>query len=495
MTMQDTRRPEPGTSDFGNWQKPAVLGLMGLNPVLSVVGLILILGAGGVLMFFGFLATLVYVVVAVVVYGPLAIKVDGRSMFARLIRRATFVRGRRARRTAYLSGPLSPQPGGRFRLPGLLAATRLFSSIDAYGSPFAFMRVPVRNSYAVCVRASADGDALVDPSAIDAMVGSWSGFLQMTPQYPDLKGLSVTIESVPDPGHKIGTEVERMRTAGPIPDFTAAVMGELQDAATVGSPSLSTRLALVFDGGKGSDRRDVDEMATEIGTQLPDIIGGLAGTGAGAAVAMTADEVCETTWAAFHPDEASELDPNHGLTELDWSSAGPTSANDNWDHYRHDSGISVSWLMEGAPRGTVRETIIKRLLEPHAHLPRKRVTIYYRPLTSADAAAWADRQTKAIASTPGQRVAAQDAGSTQAKANAADEARGAAVLRFAVVTTITVTNVEQLARARKAIRNLHAASRLVMREAYGQQAAAFSAGLGLGILLPDHVTLPKVITE
>ena len=69
------------------------------------------------------------------------------------------------------------------------------------------------------------------------------------------------------------------------------------------------------------------------------------------------------------------------------------------------------------------------------------------------------------------------------------------VLRFAVITTVTVTDPEQLRRAIKAVRNLHAGARLIMSRAYGQQGAAFSAGLGLGILLPDHVTMPKVLTE
>jgi hypothetical protein len=64
-----------------------------------------------------------------------------------------------------------------------------------------------------------------------------------------------------------------------------------------------------------------------------------------------------------------------------------------------------------------------------------------------------------------------------------------------VITTITVTDVQQLRRAIKAVYNLHAGARLAMRRAYGQQSAPFSAGLGLGVLLPDHITLPKVLTE
>jgi hypothetical protein len=499
---------------------------MGLNPVLSIIGLALILGAGGMLMFFGFLPTLAYLIVAAVGFGPLAVKIGGKSVFARLVRRVSFWRSIRRREAAYLAGPLSPQPSGRFRLPGLLAATRLFEARDAYGDPFTFLHLPVTNSYVVLLRADADGDALVDPETVDQMVATWSGFLQALPQWPDITGLSVTVEAVPDPGSVIATEVDRMRGTQQPSAFTETVMNELRQAATIGSATLQTRLAVVFAGGGSAGRRrpragqgrgrgeqhrrGPEVMALEIGTQLPEILAGLAGTGAGAARAMTAAQVAESTWTAFHPAEAAELDTHHttrsgsqgnDLDVLDWGSVGPAAARERWDRYQHDSGTSMSWLMEGAPRGAVTESVLKRLLEPHPHLPRKRVTIYYRPLDAASAAAWADRQTKAIATTPGQRIAARTVSSSQAAANARDEARGASVTRFAIVTTLTVTesdsdtSTEQLRRGAAAMRNLHASARLVMHPAYGQQAAAFSFGLGLGVLACDHVTLPKVLTE
>ncbi len=472
-----------------------------MNPVVSFAGLGLVLGAGGMMMFLGPLPALIYLVIATVLFVPLAVKIEGKSVFARLVRRMSFRRARRRRETAYLGGPLSPQPQGRLRLPGLLAASRLYSAVDAYGEQFGFLRIPVTNSHPVIIRANADGDALVDAVTVDNMIGTWSGLLQTLPQWPDIKALSVTIESVPDPGRKIANEVDRMRTEdASVSEFTEAVFGELRSAAAVGSAAQHTWLSLVFDGGRGKDRRGVEEMATEIGTQLPDIVSALNGTGAGAAVAMRPAEVSQLAWAAFHPEEAGDLDDvDHAgggeeLVDLDWESAGPASAEELWDRYKHDSGISV-FVMEAAPRGSVKETVLKRLLEPHPHLPRKRVTIYYRPLDPTAAAAWADRQRNVVATNHGQLAAARETSTTQAAANARDEARGAAVLQFAVITTITVTDEEQLRRAIKAIRNLHASARLVMSRAYGQQAAAFSAGLGLGVLLPDHVTLPKVLTE
>ena len=503
MTMLDNRsQPQPGSSDFGNWQKAATIGLFGMNPVVSFAGLGLLLGAGGMMMFLGPLPTLIYLGIAAALYVPLAVKFEGKSVFARLVRRMSFRRAHRRRETAYLGGPLSPQPQGRLRLPGLVAASTLYSGVDAYGEQFGFLRIPVTNSYPVIVRAHADGDALVDAVTVDTMIGTWSGFLQTLPQWPDIKALSVTIESVPDPGRKIANEVDRMRTQdASVSQFTEAVFGELRSAAGVGSAAQHTWLSLVFDGGRGKDRRGVEEMATEIGSQLPDIVGALSGTGAGGAEAMRPAEVAQLAWAAFHPQEAGDLDDlDHAaggeeLVDLEWESAGPAAAEELWDRYKHDSGISVSFVMDAAPPGSIKETVLKRLLEPHPHLPRKRVTIYYRPLDPAAAAAWADRQRNVVATNHGQLAAARETSTTQAAANARDEARGAAVLRFAVITTITVTDEEQLRRAIKAIRNLHAGARLVMSRAYGQQAAAFSAGLGLGVLLPDHVTLPKVLTE
>ena len=92
MAMVDNRNngPQPGTADFGNWQKAANIGLFGMNPVVSFAGLILVLGAGGMMMFFGPLAAVIYLVIAALFYVPLAVKIEGKSVFARLVRRGSF---------------------------------------------------------------------------------------------------------------------------------------------------------------------------------------------------------------------------------------------------------------------------------------------------------------------------------------------------------------------------------------------------------------------
>ena len=80
MTMLDDRSggsspTQAGSADFGNWQKAATIGLFGMNPVISFAGLGLILGAGGMMMFLGPLAAGVYLLIAALLYVPLAVKI------------------------------------------------------------------------------------------------------------------------------------------------------------------------------------------------------------------------------------------------------------------------------------------------------------------------------------------------------------------------------------------------------------------------------------
>ncbi len=54
--------------------------------------------------------------------------------------------------------------------------------------------------------------------------------------------------------------------------------------------------------------------------------------------------------------------------------------------YRHDGAISVTWSMTREPLGEVHSNILKKLLEPHRSVPRKRVTLVYRLMDSGTAA-------------------------------------------------------------------------------------------------------------
>jgi len=187
-----------------------------------------------------------------------------------------------------------------------------------------------------------------------------------------------------------------------------------------------------------------------------------------------------------------------GDAGISWGDAGPVAAEESWDSYRHDEATSRSWFMVEAPRGHVFATSLHRLLAPHPDTTRKRVTMLYRPYRQAAAVRMVDRDHKdALFNATGRRVGrARDAISINAaEQTAAEEARGAGLVRFGIVVTATVTDPDDLATAATAIEHLGGASRLVLRPAFGQQATGFLAGLPLGVVLAAHVRVPEAIRD
>jgi hypothetical protein len=240
-------------------------------------------------------------------------------------------------------------------------------------------------------------------------------------------------------------------------------------------------------------------MAREIGTRLPGLGAGLAMTGAGEARPMTARALCEAVRIAYDPSvqAAVELAQATGGTQLTWSQAGPSASQEYWGHYLHDSAASISYTMAEAPRGEVMSGVLAGLLAPHPAILRKRVALIYRPHDPATAARIVERDKRdAQFKLGGARLAARDAVQiAAAEQSAREEAKGAGVVRFAMIVTATVGDPAQLPQAAAAIDTLAPPARVQLRVAYGAQSAAFSAGLPIGIVLPFHVRLPQAVRD
>lgn len=89
---------------------------------------------------------------------------------------------------------------------------------------------------------------------------------------------------------------------------------------------------------------------------------------------------------------------------------------------------------------------------------------------------------------PGETVAADTTALAAARQTAAEEARGAGLTRFALLVTAT-TEPDRLGAVVEAVDQLGRASRLRrLRPCYGSQSASFAAALGIGLVLPAHVT-------
>jgi hypothetical protein len=472
---------EPRT--YGNWRRPGGGGLFGLSAGATYVGYgiccvsVMVVAAAGPVIGFG-LGLVALAVLAAVSY-PLA---HGRSLLEAVTPRLAHTRDRATGQTRRRVDPLTTD--GEFALPGLAAGSKLSEGTDTQGRPFAIVSFPKRNQHAIVFSAYPDGAALVDDDQVEVWVGSWGMWLAALANEPDLIAASVTVETSPDRGERLRRELAAT-TRPDAPPIARAMLEELAASYPTGSATVNAAVTLTFRGTRGTSQPDKITLAGRVAHFAAE----LHGTGAGAARPMAAAELCELIRTAYDPDAQEAFDDARAAGEptgLSWGEVGPVAADAMFDHYRHDSGVSVTWAMDDAPRGGVPSDVLTRLLKPHPGITRKRVTMLYRPLDSARAAQVVDadrRDAEATYKNARNPTARMEAERDAARAAAAEEAAGAGVVNFGLLVTATTTDPEQLPTVRGVIGQLAATARLRVRPVYGSQEAAFTAALPLGVVL------------
>lgn len=535
MTTSTTAPQAPAT--YGNWSKPSSPGL----PRLGMLGTAAALGSLVLVMFVQILAGLVAAgACTVLVLAALAPLVwrnrAGRNGWQVLVAKTAWRAGRRRRQHLYASSLVGPVSFGAARLPGLLASSRMLSAITAHGEQFALIHLPSTQHFAVVIRCDPEGSQLVDVETVDEWVGSWGGWLARLGHEASLEACSVTIETAPDPGSRLAAEVDAMLVDA-APALSRAMLTEAAASYPHGSAAVTSYVTLTFSArrvahteaegvlGAGGSRnssggrrvasvRTPQEMAAQIGRRLPLLLHQLRSVGAGTGRAMTAAEVSETVRVAFDPAAATlldqaraqqartrtHLDPNEVTPPLvAWQDAGPIAQVESWDHLRHDSGASITWQMVDVPHGAVQSRILEQLLDADEHLARKRVTLIYRPHDPASAARVADADVRTAVGRASLRQGEARAGETlalaKARQSASEQAAGAGLTRFSMLVTATVDDPAKLARAAEVLDQLGPACQLRLRRCFFSQAAAFTAALGVGVVLPQHVAVPEVVRE
>ncbi|WP_179557035.1 SCO6880 family protein [Pseudoclavibacter sp. JAI123] len=488
---------------YGNWRKPTSAGLLGLGSVgtaLLLGGLVLVVVA---VMISGIVAALIVATVIGVCLLLLVVRdAHGKNALSRVGARSGWALARARGEASYRSGPIGRVPWATFQLPGIAAPTRLSEHSDSHGRRFALLLTPAAGSYTVVFGTEPDGAALVDQEQIDSWVAEWGHWLSSLGDEQGIEAASVTIETAPDSGTRLRREVA-MNIDPNAPAFARAVLEETVADYPEGSSTVKAFVALTFQGSlrAGGRRRAPEEMARELAARLPGLSAGLQATGAGAVQPLTAQEVCEIVRVAYDPAVAVLIDEAHAAGEtpqLSWSDVGPAAARASWGGYRHDSAYSTTWAMTVAPRGSVQSSVLARLLAPHRDIARKRVTLLYRPIDAARAAALveADLSAAQFRQTSSSKPAARDTLAVRAAAaTASEEASGAGLVNFGALVTATVLDAEHELDARAAIDNLAATARLRLRPVYGSQDSAFAAALPLGLVLSKHLRVPSELRE
>ncbi|MEO3930454.1 SCO6880 family protein [Micromonosporaceae bacterium B7E4] len=485
---------------YGNWRRPrrAGLGPLGLVGTLGLFGgLVLVLLASMV----SLESAVVLGLPVAVMLAPLAFRTqDGRNVYNMAAIRVGWLRRKSKQQHLYVSGPLSARPGGRFRPPGLLSRATMFEGRDPYDRPFGVLYHRSRNQYTIVLSCEPDGGSLVDPDQVDTWVAMWGDWLSRLAHEPGLRGASVVVETAPDPGTRLATEVLG-RISPDAPLAARAVMEEVAENYPEASSEMNTYITLTY-AAPGGQRRDKDMMLTDLALRLQGILSGLVAAGGGWAEPLSAERIAEVVRVAYDPAVAAEvLDvrAEHGSSGLAWADAGPAAAVEAVRYYQHDSGVSRSWLLTLAPRGTVRSGVLRSLLDPTPGIRRKRVALVYRPIDPATSAKIVEqdrRSAQFMANSTRGLVRARAVSEIEAaEQTAAEEASGAGLVEFSMVVTLTVDSADEIGDADVTMRNLLGATRIAMRPADRMQAAAFTCALPVGILPWEQTMLPRDLQE
>ncbi len=243
-------------------------------------------------------------------------------------------------------------------------------------------------------------------------------------------------------------------------------------------------------------------MAIEVAHRLPQLSKTLAGTGAAPGRPMTVERDRDRMPGRLRPRRPPLVGggrrPDECGRAISFDECGPRAHWQYDSYYRHDSGVSVTWEMAEAPRGFVTSNVLAGLLAPHPEIARKRVTLLYRMHDPAEAAQVVEKDYRDAVFNESGAKGLQSAHAWQCarpRRRRSEEAQGAGLALFGLLVTATVTDEDRLDEIGVVVEDLGLGARLALRRSYGSQAAAFAAGLPLGLVLPYHLEVPQILRE
>lgn len=423
---------------------------------------------------------------------PLVVSSGGKSWWEIML--ATKDRGKQksAGENEYRSGSGTKIPSTL--LPGIMAGSKVTEHRTSNNKTFALIRVG--RFYTVVIRVFPQGSEWVDQARFDSWVASFGQLTTTIGQAPDVEAITAVLASVPESAQRLASQYERQ--VDPKAHKTAReILWQAAFEVRCAEVRNEGWVSITFDSDQGMRRRDTQEQSQEIARRLPRILDVIEYAGLPCRP-MSKREVTAIARRSYSP--ADELDIETALLTdeplgFDWSDAGPMAASDKRGYYLHDSGKSISHVMDKAPASAIDSRVLVDIGMARAELPRKRLTMVYRPHTPAESTKIVDQDyidaQKAVTSRVGRTPEAAKLKVAATKKAREEQALGAGVTRFSTIVTITIPTDGDLAKAETLLGDLGIASRMTMKPATNQQAAAFAGSLGLGLNLPSHVSVSE----
>ena len=481
---------------YGNWRPPRGFGIGQLGTGQTMTVFLAIAIPVTVLNFSG-RAGAVALALGALVIGAVVIKIGGSSLSDVVMRRLRFTRSKAAGWTERTGGMVTDHLR-RHDLPGPMGPIVPLSTDDGRGGKQGLLWDRRTGWLTAVLRVSPVGLDLADQGQADAWVANWGAFLADLGYQPMIRHVAVTIDTSPTGGTTLRDYVND-RIDPRAPASAQAVMAELAATAPSSSAEVDCRVSVTFDPALATPRPpDLAAGVAEVTRWLPGLESHLAMAGVAVRGRATAAWLTGRLRVAYDPASRSDLTDydEHSDELLRWSEAGPVSFQESWDHWQHDSGLSVSWAMVEAPRQSVMDRVLVPLLAagPFA----RRVTLLYEPLSAGAAADEVERE---ITNTQVRRMWAHKTKRdetqrdrddlSRAVQSAREEAEGAGVGRFTLYVTTTVFDAEQMPAATADVEQRAGQAKVRLRRLRGAQITGFVASLGLGINPAELARRPR----
>ena len=444
-------------------------------------------------------------------------RVAGRTIDEWMVAAVSFQLLKLGGRNRFYSGAFAPRaaadPAGPapMDLPGVLAPIRILSAETGTGDTMAVLYHPHERTYTAVARIRFAGIGLADAAKRDAQVTGWGRLLAglCVEGHPIIRVQAIQ-RSLREDGIELASWHARHLVAD-APVQAVRVTAELLASAVPASVRRDEWLAFTMDERRAASAiRDAGGGEAGASAVLVRQVRALAGAVSDAELEIAGwlapRELAEVIRTAFDPESGQSLarrrhaaesaaagEPYAGLAAgVDPRLAGPVHAEASWGSYRHDSGVSVSYLVYDWPRTEVYATALFPLLGDGT--ARRAVSLYLQPLSprEAERRVLTERTQRDVAirmrQKTGQLVPEHEkVAQRRADEQDAERAAGHGLIRFSGYVTVTVTESSQLADAVAALEADAVAARIEIRRLWGAQDVGFAlAALPAGLGLPQR---------
>ncbi|MFE1876686.1 SCO6880 family protein [Streptomyces sp. NPDC059496] len=475
-----TAHEVPKTLMVSGFRVRRSFGIGGLSKGATIVA-VAILTADGLIATQAPATLLVSLPVTLVALGLAAARRHGMSALAYYWAKLSWRRAARVEANSYRR-QLLEYPYA-LDMPGVGASSTLVKAHDpTTGKPVGVVHDRATGYMTISTLLAPGGSLMAPTGSVQSSLRTWSSVLEAMSTDEQVKGASVTIQITPGAGEALGDDVAARQDPG-APQLAKQIVAELVRTTPHATASVAPWMSVTVD--PSATVNPPTDLAEQVGEAIKVVDAlDLSGTGTDIERRATDVDLRRLVRSAFDPSVFNARDAD--FEELSWSECGPQAADDNWEEYAHDGGVSVSWVLREMPRRPIAYSVLLPLLAPGRF--QRRITIAYRVLDPHEGEAVLEREIsnayqreQATAEVKGRAKWSQRADSRRAEEAAAQVAGGAQVVDWTLMVTVTARNTADLPAARQELERAVKATRGIrMRPAFGAQAAVFAAGLPLG---------------